>query len=177
MWAELRSADVIHELWVPQLGPKMDTVPGKPNHLLMQADRVGEYLGDCAEYCGVGHAWMRLRVIVQTPEDFEAWERQQAQPALEVTGSAQRGRETFRSRTCVQCHTIQGVAAEGDVGPDLTHFASRATLGAGVADNTPEELNRWLNDPQSMKPGCYMPRMRLTSTEMTDLVAYLESLR
>jgi len=176
-WAELRSADVIHELWVPQLGPKMDTVPGKPNHLLLQADRAGEYLGDCAEYCGAGHAWMRLRVVVQTPDDFAAWQRQQAQPAAMVTGSAQRGRDIFQTRTCVQCHTIQGVSAEGNVGPDLTHFASRATLGAGVADNTPEELKRWLNNPQSMKPGCYMPRMRLTPTEITDLMAYLEALR
>jgi cytochrome c oxidase subunit 2 len=177
MWAELRSADVIHELWVPRLGPKMDTVPGKPNHLLLQADQVGEYLGDCAEYCGAGHAWMRLRVVVQTPEDFAAWEREQAQPAPTVAELVPRGQKVFQSRTCVQCHAIQGVSTEGNVGPDLTHFASRATLGAGVADNTPEELKRWLDNPQSMKPGCHMPRMRLTPTEMTDLVAYLEALR
>ena len=177
MWVELRSADVIHEVWVPQLGPKMDTVPGKPNHLLLQADRPGVYLGDCAEYCGAGHAWMRLRVVVQSPDDFAAWKRQQAQPAAQVTGSAHRGRDIFQARTCVHCHAIQGVSAEGNVGPDLTHFASRATLGAGVADNTPEELKRWLNNPQSMKPGCYMPRMRLTPAELADLMAYLEALQ
>jgi cytochrome c oxidase subunit 2 len=177
MWVQLQSADVIHELWIPQLGPKMDAVPGMPNHLLLEADQPGEYLGDCAEYCGVGHAWMRVRVVVQTPQDFEAWERQQALSAAAVTGSALRGREVFQTQTCIQCHSIQGVDMTGTVGPDLTHFASRATLGAGVADNTPAELSRWLNDPQSIKPGCNMPRMRLKATEISDLTAYLEALR
>jgi cytochrome c oxidase subunit 2 len=174
---ELRSADVIHELWIPQLGPKMDAVPGKPNHLLLEADRVGEYLGNCAEYCGAGHAWMRLRVVVQSPTDFEAWEREQVKPAAMAAGPAHYGRQIFASRTCIQCHAIEGVSEIGDVGPDLTHFASRATLGAGVADNTPVDLRLWLNDPQSLKPGCYMPRMRLTPAEVTDLTAYLEALK
>ena len=174
---ELRSADVIHEVWVPQLGPKMDTVPGKPNHLMMEADQPGEYVGDCAEYCGAGHAWMRLRVVVQSGQDFAEWERRQAGPPSTATGPAERGRATFQARTCVQCHSIQGLSETGNIGPDLTHFASRATLGAGVADNTPTELGRWLNDPQALKPGCYMPRMRLTPNELTDLMAYLEGLR
>jgi len=177
MVLELRSADVIHEFWVPQLGPKMDMVPGIPNRLILEADQPGEYFGDCAEYCGVGHAWMRLRVVVQTPGDFEVWERQQTQPAAIATESAARGRTIFQTRTCIQCHTIQGLALKGNVGPDLTHFASRATLGAGVADNTPEELGLWLNNPQAMKPGCYMPQMRLTPAEITDMTAYLESLK
>ena len=175
MLVELRSADVIHELWIPQLGPKMDTVPGMPNHLVLQADEVGEYLGDCAEYCGAGHAWMRLRVVVQTPQDFEAWERGQAKPTLVVVNSDQRGRTLFQSQTCIQCHSIEGVSVTGNVGPDLTHFGSRVTLGAGVLDNTPAELHRWLSDPQSVKPGCYMPNMRLNSTEIDDLTAYLEA--
>jgi len=177
MLVELRSADVIHELWVPQMAPKMDAVPGMPNHLVLEADRPGEYLGDCAEYCGAGHAWMQLRVDVQTPQDFEAWERGQSRPPSLATGLAERGRDIFQSRTCIECHAIDGLGSRGNVGPDLTHFASRATLGAGVADNTPEELDRWLNDPQSLKPGCYMPRMRLTPTEVVDLMAYLEGLR
>jgi cytochrome c oxidase subunit 2 len=174
---ELRSADVIHELWIPQLGPKMDAVPGMPNHLLLQADEVGEYLGDCAEYCGAGHAWMRLRVVVQSPADFEAWEHQQAMPAVALDELSQRGRQIFQTQTCIQCHAMQGVSETGDIGPDLTHFGSRATLGAGVADNTPEELGLWLNDPQSIKPGCYMPKMRLTPTQVTDLTTYLEALK
>jgi cytochrome c oxidase subunit 2 len=155
----------------------MDAVPGKPNHLLLEPDRVGEYLGDCAEYCGAGHAWMRLRIVVQSPADFEAWEHQQAMPPAKAVGSAQQGRQFFQMQTCIQCHTIEGVSEIGDVGPNLTHFGSRATLGAGVADNTPEELRLWLNDPQSIKPGCYMPRMRLTPTQITDLTAYLEALK
>jgi cytochrome c oxidase subunit 2 len=175
MLVELRSADVIHELWIPQLGPKMDTVPGMPNHLVLQADQVGEYLGDCAEYCGVGHAWMRLRVVVQPQREFEAWEQEQAKPTLVIGNSDRRGRTLFQSQTCIQCHSIQGVSIAGNVGPDLTHFASRATLGAGVLDNSSAELHRWLSDPQSIKPGCYMPNMRLRSTEINDLTAYLEA--
>jgi len=177
IWTELKSADVIHELWIPQLGPKMDAVPGLSNHLMLRADWTGEYLGDCAEYCGAGHAWMRLRIVVQTPAEFEAWERRQSEPAGMVEGSAERGREFFQSHTCIQCHAVAGLALGANVGPDLTHFASRATLGAGVADNTPEKLRDWLNDPQSMKPGCYMPRMRLSPTDVTNLAAYLEALR
>jgi cytochrome c oxidase subunit 2 len=174
--AELRSADVIHEVWVPQLGPKMDTVPGMPNHLLLQAERPGEYLGDCAEFCGAGHAWMRLRVIVQTPADFAAWESRQAQSPAPQTGSALRGRAVFQARTCVKCHAVQGLC-DAAIGPDLTHFASRATLGAGVADNTAAELSRWLSDPQAIKPGCHMPNMRLTRSELADVSAYLEGLK
>jgi len=177
MLTELQSADVIHELWIPQLGPKMDTVPGKPNHLVLQADQVGEYLGNCAEFCGVGHAWMRVRVVVQTDADFAAWDHLQAQPAPEVSGAALRGEQTFQSETCIQCHAIQGLSTTGHVGPDLTHFASRATLGAGVGDNTPEELKRWLGNPQSLKPGCYMPNMRLIPSQISDLTAYLEALK
>lgn len=175
--AELRSADVIHEVWFPQLGPKMDTVPGKPNHLILQADHPGDYLGDCAEYCGPGHAWMRLRAVVQTPAEFDQWEHQQAQVPPQMSGAAARGREIFQRRTCSQCHAIAGLMPQGTVGPDLTHFGSRATLGAGVLENTPAELARWLADPQAIKPGCYMPRMRLTQEEITDLTAYLEALR
>lgn len=177
IWAELRSADVIHELWVPQLGPKMDTVPGKPNRLMLQADQVGEYLGDCAEYCGPGHAWMRLRVVVQSPTDFAAWEKQQAQPAAAITAPFAHGREIFQTQTCIQCHTITGVSNIGKVGPDLTHFGSRATLGAGVADNTAVQLQSWLENPQLLKPGCYMPQMRLQPADVQDLTAYLEALK
>jgi cytochrome c oxidase subunit 2 len=177
MLAELRSADVIHELWIPQLGPKMDTVPGKPNRLVLQADHLGEYLGNCAEFCGVGHAWMRVRVIVQSPEDFQKWEAEQAKPAAPASGSALHGQQIFQNETCIQCHAIQGVSTTGNVGPDLTHFGSRQTLGAGVADNTPEELSRWLANPQALKPGCYMPRMRLAKEQISDLTDYLEGLK
>jgi cytochrome c oxidase subunit 2 len=177
MVVELRSADVIHEVWVPQLAPKMDAVPGKPNRLIMEADRPGVYLGDCAEYCGVGHAWMRLRVVAQTPQDFAAWEHGQSAAPMAMTGSARSGESIFQKDTCVECHSIQGIETSGNVGPNLTHFATRATLGAGVADNTPEELALWLDNPQALKPGCYMPRMRLQPAELKDLASYLEALR
>jgi cytochrome c oxidase subunit 2 len=177
MVVELQSADVIHEVWVPQLAPKMDAVPGKPNRLIMEADRPGVYLGDCAEYCGAGHAWMRLRVVAQTPQDFAAWEHEQSLAPMAMTGSARSGESIFRTDTCIECHSIAGIETSGNVGPNLTHFATRATLGAGVADNTPEELALWLDNPQAIKPGCYMPRMRLQPAELKDLANYLEALR
>jgi len=177
LWVELKSADVIHELWVLQLGPKMDAIPGMPNHLFLEADTPGQYLGTCSQYCGAGHAWMRLLIVVQTPHDFAAWEQGQSQLPTSPTGSAAHGRQIFEARTCIQCHAIDGVSMTGDVGPNLTHFASRSTLGAGVADNTAEELRSWLRNPQAMKPGCYMPNMRLTEAEITELTAYLGSLK
>ncbi|HTW93209.1 MAG TPA: cytochrome c oxidase subunit II [Tepidisphaeraceae bacterium] len=173
----LQSADVIHELWIPRMGPKMDAVPGLDNRLRLEANQPAVYLGNCAEFCGVGHAWMRLRVVVQSPADFAAWERQMSQPPPPMFGEAKLGREFFQTHTCIQCHTIEGLGPPQDVGPDLTHFASRATLGAGAAPNTPEELGRWLNNPQSIKPGCYMPHMQLSSSEIKELTAYLEALK
>ena len=174
---ELRSDDVIHELWIPRMGPKMDAVPGLSNHLIFEGDHPAIYLGNCAEYCGAGHAWMRLRVVVQAPGDFAAWEEQMTRAPAAMAGEGLRGREFFESHTCVDCHSIEGLGSTANVGPDLTHFASRATLGAGVAENTPKELALWLEDPQAMKPGCHMPRMQLTAEDISELTAYLEALR
>lgn len=174
---ELRSADVIHELWAPQLAPKMDLVPGQNNRLTIQGDSAGVYLGTCAEFCGVGHAWMRVRVIVQTPEEFKQWESAQRLPPQPVMPAGERGRAMFFARSCIQCHAIDGTSAQGDTGPNLTHLASRATLASGVLDNTPENLRLWLADPQTIKPGCHMPNMKLTNEEVDQIAKYLESLK
>jgi cytochrome c oxidase subunit 2 len=175
MLLQLDSADVIHDFWVPQLGRKMDMVPGHTNWLWVEPDKTGTYLGACAEYCGTEHAWMRIRVIVQPQAEFDAWQRQQAQPhAAPTGGDATQGAQLFAQLTCASCHAVAGTPANARVGPDLTHYGSRDTLGAGVLDNTPDNLARWLKDPQAVKPGNHMPNLQLTDDQIRALVAYLE---
>jgi cytochrome c oxidase subunit 2 len=175
----VESADVIHDFWAPSLGRKIDATPGHPVSIRIQADAPGVYHGACAEYCGTEHAWMRFDVVAEPPADFDAWVAEQAGAAAVGLGSA--GAKLFSERTCVQCHAIRGTEADGvppaRVAPDLTHFASRQTLGAGVLPNTPENLSVWLKYPQSIKPGCHMPSLRLTERETQDLTDYLEVLR
>ncbi len=174
----LLSADVIHDFWMPQLGRKMDMVPGMTNQTWFAADRPGTYYGRCAEYCGQEHAWMRLRVMAQSPEDFRRWEQAQlAVPAAPTSGPAVQGQVYFEHMSCPSCHTIRGTNAHARIGPDLTHLASRETIAAGRLDNTPAELDHWLLEPNIVKPGCKMPNMHLTTQQRTDLVAYLEGLR
>jgi cytochrome c oxidase subunit 2 len=176
--AQIESADVIHDFWVPQLGRKMDATPGYPTQMWIEADVPGTYLGTCAEYCGAQHAWMRIRVIAQTPAEFDAWVRQQAQvPETPATGDAAQGAQLFQDLTCRTCHTIAGTEAKGRIGPDLTHLSGRETLGAGVLDNTPDNLARWLTNPQAIKPGSYMPNLNLTYAQARALAAYLEALK
>lgn len=169
----LESVDVIHDFWVPQLGRKMDAVPGHPNATWIAADKPGTYLGACAEFCGVQHAWMRLRVIAQPQVEFDAWLQGQAgaitQPA---TDEAKKGALIFNERTCANCHALDGKALRPNVGPNLAHLDTRETLGAGVIDNTPQNLASWLQDAQAIKPGCLMPNLKLSSDEVQALVAY-----
>ena len=180
----IESADVVHDFWVPRLTRKVDMVPGHPNHLWLEADRPGVYDGLCAEFCGAQHAHMRFTVVAEPPADFAAWERAQARPATPSTGAGTRaaaGARIFRARTCSTCHAIRGTARAtepaGDLAPDLTHLAGRSTLAAGTLPNTPGDLARWLADPQSVKPGSRMPDLDLSRRELSDLVAYLETLR
>lgn len=171
---QLDAADVIHDFWVPQLGRKMDMIPGHTNWLWVEPEKAGTYLGACAEYCGAEHAWMRIRVIVQPQAEFDAWLRQQAAPHPAPTGGdAARGAQLFSQLTCASCHAVAGTGADARVGPDLTHFGGRDTLGAGVQDNTPENLTRWLKNPQAVKPGNHMPNLQLTDDQVRALVAYL----
>ena len=171
---DLASADVIHSFWVPELGPKMDMLPGSTNHLRLFARRTGSFEGQCAEFCGVEHAWMRIRVIVESQSDFETWLAAQRLPAA-VKGSE--GERVLLSNICVNCHTIRGTAAAGTAGPDLTHVGARATIGAGVLPNDVARMRAWLADPQRYKPGSLMPRVPLTDADLDALAAYLGSLR
>jgi len=174
----LRSADVIHDFWVPELGRKMDIIPGIENRSWFAADVPGTYLGACAEYCGQEHAWMRIRVIAQTPEDFARWEQEQlVVPATPTDGDAARGAQDFQQLSCASCHTIRGTAANERIGPDLTHVASRQTIAAGRLENTPGNLAKWLLEPDLVKPGCKMPNLHLPREQLNSLVAYLETLK
>jgi cytochrome c oxidase subunit II len=175
---ELVGGDVIHDLWIPQLGPKMDAVPGQPNWLWLQAQQPGTYQGVCAEYCGTEHAWMLVRAIAMAPADYTAWLTANTQPATAPTGgNAARGAQLFTQRTCISCHAIAGTAAQALAGPNLTHVASRQILAAGVLENNPENMARWLRNPQEVKPGNHMPNVRLSEDEVRDLTAYMETLR
>jgi cytochrome c oxidase subunit 2 len=171
---DLTSVDVIHSFWVPELGPKMDMLPGTTNHLRLFARRAGSYDGQCAEFCGVEHAWMRIRVVVQSQVEFDRWLSAQALPAAAHGGDGER---VFLSNICVNCHTIRGTTATGTAGPDLTHLGARATIGAGVLPNDVARMRAWLADPQRYKPGSLMPRVPLPDADLDALAAYLVSLK
>jgi cytochrome c oxidase subunit II len=174
----VESSDVIHDFWVPELGRKIDATPGRPTSIWLEADRAGSYTGTCAEYCGVQHAWMRILVVAEAPETFAEWQRHQLAVAPRpIEAPARRGAATFESMTCVKCHAIGGRGDNARVAPDLTHLASRTTLGAGVIPNTPADLAHWLQDPQGIKEGCHMPDAQLTDAQVADLVAYFETLK
>jgi cytochrome c oxidase subunit 2 len=174
----LDAADVLHEFWVAQLARKMTTVPGHPNHIWLEADTPGTYPGSCSEFCGAEHAWMRFTVVAQPPAEFAAWEQSQLQPSVApATPEAQQGEQIFMQMSCVNCHDINGTDAKARVGPDLTHLASRAQIGAGILDNTPENLRRWLRNPQDVKPDVEMPNFQFTEAQVSALTAYLETLR
>lgn len=173
---QLEAVDVIHAFSVPQLTYKRDMIPGHTNYVWLQADEPGTYLGACVEYCGTQHAWMRLRVIAHPPEEFAAWQQQQQQtPTVPTTGEAARGAQLFNDLTCVNCHAVRG-RSDALAGPDLTHVASRETLGAGVIENTRENLADWITNPHAIKPGTYMPGFQLPDEDLQALLDYMETL-
>ena len=174
---ELTTDDVLHSFWVPQLQAKTDTVPGRVNHTWLEADSPRRYRGQCAEFCGLQHAKMAFFVVAQSQDDFDAWLEAQSEPAREPAGaSALAGQEVFLNSTCAGCHAIDGTSANAELGPDLTHLASRDTIAAGVLDNNRSNLEQFVSDPQSLKPGAIMPPTELSSQELQTLVDYLEQL-
>jgi len=172
---KLESADVAHSFWIPQLGGKVDVIPNRVNTLWFEPRQPGVYLGNCAEFCGLQHANMLIRVVVDSPEDFEKWV--EAERANAVQGQAQVGQDLFLTTSCVNCHTVRGTRAAGTFGPDLTHLMSRQTIGSGIVPNTPDSMRAWMKDPQNVKPGCRMPDMQLTDSELDEIVAYLLTLK
>lgn len=210
----LTSADVIHSFWFPRQAGKRDVIPGHENQLWFTADSIGRFPGQCAEFCGTSHALMKMEVVVEAPEDFEAWVAAQTRssPGVElvsltprdsveamigpdaagqdtlpaaVPDSAQAasrqdlasaGQQLLLSKGCIACHRIQGTPAAGVLGPDLSHVGSRGTIAAGILENTPENMIRWLRDPSAVKPGALMPNLQLNEEELRTLAAYLASL-
>ena len=174
----LRTADVIHSFWVPELQVKQDLVPGMDNHLSLEADHAGRFRGQCAEYCGLQHAHMVFFVQAQPPAEFQEWLTAQGRPAAEPTSAlARQGRNTFEGSSCAGCHTIRGTTADGELGPDLTHLAGRETIGAGIERLDPDTLARWIANAQDAKPGAAMPPTELTPAEVDAVVAYLLELQ
>jgi cytochrome c oxidase subunit 2 len=174
----VRTADVIHSFWAPQLNRKVDAVPGRANRLLLYADEPGRYRGDCAELCGAQHSRMGLAVYADSPAEFRRWLDRQASPAREPASSGERaGQRVFLDSQCADCHTIRGTPARGRIGPDLTHLQARETIAALTLPNTRRELSRWVRDPQAVKPANRMPALDLAPSEHEAVIDYLESLR
>ncbi|HEU4629784.1 MAG TPA: cytochrome c oxidase subunit II [Gemmatimonadaceae bacterium] len=174
----LTSTDVIHSIWVPNLAGKKDLIPGYTQSVWFQADTAGVYRGQCAEFCGHQHAKMALVVVAEPPAEFQRWLAQSRQPALPPTDSVtRRGQEVFLTGPCVMCHAIDGTPAGSNVGPNLTHLASRRTLGAGTLPNTRGHLAGWIVDPQRVKPGVWMPPNQLAPRDLEALLTYLQSLK
>jgi cytochrome c oxidase subunit 2 len=176
---ELESRDVIHSFWIPELGGKMDMIPGRRTRLLLHPTRTGTFRGVCAEYCGASHAYMAFAVRVVEEEEFSRWLAQQARPAeAPLEPVAARGRELFLGNGCGACHTVRGIAAAGRIGPDLTHVGGRDTLAAGRLANEADDLQRWITRPAELKPQVHMPGFAmLPPDDLRALAVFLESLK
>lgn len=175
------SADVIHSLWIPQLNGKFDMILGQTNTVSIQATTIGSYRGECAEFCGAQHAHMAFIVVAEEPDQFDKWAAKQAQPAANLDPHSDamvfEGQQTFLGSSCVYCHTVKGTNASGTLGPDLTHLASRATIGAGILPNTPGNLAGWIINAQAIKPGNFMPPMDLDPDQLQAILAYFQTLQ
>lgn len=174
----LESADVIHDFWVPALARKIQLVPGLTNQIWLEANAPGTYDGECAEYCGAEHSWMRFLVVAESPVAFNMWlHGQENAAAIPAMDSAQTGLKIFQTMSCINCHSIRGVSVAANAAPDLTHLAGRQILGGGVLSNTETNLFRWLKNPQAIKRGCFMPDLKLTDAQVGALTSYLETLQ
>ncbi len=175
----LTTADVIHSFWVPQLHGKMDMIPGQTNTITLQADQPGVYRGQCAEFCGAQHANMAFLVIADQPAAYQTWLADQVKSSVQpkVGSTEQQGQQAFLGSACTYCHTIRGTNASGTIGPDLTHIASRMTIGSGILPNTRGTLAGWIMNSQSIKPENHMPPMDLTAEQLQAMLDYFATLK
>jgi cytochrome c oxidase subunit II len=175
----LVTRDVIHSFWVPALHGKVDEIPGQPNYIRVQANHAGSFEGQCGEYCGEQHAHMRLLVVAQPPDEYQAWLNAQLKPAAEPQDSeALHGRDVFNNAACALCHTVRGTIAQGKVAPDLTHLASRQNIAANTYKNDEANLEAWITHAQSLKPGCEMPNITaFNGRDIRALTRYLRELK
>ncbi|HYD63550.1 MAG TPA: cytochrome c oxidase subunit II [Noviherbaspirillum sp.] len=175
----LKSGNVIHSFWVPNLAGKIDMIPGHVNRLRLHADKPGVFRGQCAEYCGAQHARMALHVIAQEPAEYDAWTNsQRLAAAVPDDPVLLRGRQLFLDNRCGLCHTVRGISAAGQLGPDLTHVGSRHSLGGGILPNNSGTIAGWISGSQQIKPGNRMPSFnQFSGDELRALSTYLASLQ
>lgn len=176
---EVETRDVMHSFWVPALHGKVDLIPGQANYIRILASDPGEYQGQCAEFCGAEHARMRILVIAQEPDEYNAWLEAQRKPADEPSSDrAKSGERIFLAGPCSMCHRVRGTVAGGTVAPDLTHIGSRQMIAANSYKNNDAYLEAWITHAQSLKPEAQMPNLtQFTGEQLADLVAYLRQLR
>ena len=175
---ELRSADVIHDWWVPELGNKMDCIPGHVNHLWLNINKAATYAGLCSEFCGAQHAWMRMDIVVQNTADYNNWLAATAAIAKVPSDSlAMKGASIFQATTCANCHRVNGTPAAGAIGPDLTHLFSRMKMLAGMMPVNEANLYKWIANPQQVKPGSKMPDFIYSKDTVNALVHYMTQLQ
>ena len=171
----LSSPDVIHSFWAPSIAGKMDAIPGRVNRLVLEPTQTGVFNGTCAEFCGTAHAQMGFRVVVVPENEFADYLEAQAAPAA-VTEAP--GLDLFLKNGCAACHTVRGTPADGDVGPDLTHVASRLTIAAGILPTTEENIAAFISATDHIKPGVEMPSFGVLPDEEIALIAeWLGSLK
>ncbi len=173
----IQTVDVVHSYWVPQLGGKIDAIPGQTNKTWFRATQTGSFPGQCSEFCGIEHGDMRFVVIVDSQADFDKWVTDQQSPIPTATGDAAQGEALFMKGACVACHTINGTPAQGKIGPNLTHVKSRTIIAGGALDNTTGNMWTWLADPQAVKPGTVMPNLHLSQQDIILLAQFLDTLK
>ena len=175
----LQSEDVIHSFWIPSIGGKVDMIPGRITRLVLHPTRTGIFRGACAEYCGTSHALMNFYVRVVSRADFDRWlENENRDAVVPVDEAAERGKRVFARSGCGACHTVRGTESSGNVGPDLTHFGSRLSLGAGMLPNRTDSITSWLRLTGHLKPDAEMPAFDvLSDEELRDMTSYLEQLK
>jgi cytochrome c oxidase subunit 2 len=175
---ELRSADVIHSFWAPNLEGKTDVIPGQQNEMVLRADSAGVYRAQCAEFCGQQHANMALSIVAESEPAYARWLASAKAPAAPpANDTANAGMAVFMSHSCAFCHSIRGTPATGTFGPDLTHVGSRSTLAAGTLPNTVGYLAGWISNPDRLKPGTKMPASPMDGASLQAVVRYLEGLK
>lgn len=172
----MSSADTDHSFWVPRLAGKLDLIPNKTNVMWIDPQKAGLYLGQCAQYCGTQHAKMLIRVYADSPSQFAAWVAAQQKKAVEDS-EAKAGEAAFQHNACISCHTVDGTVATGRFGPDLTHLASRDTIGSGAVPLNAANIRAFVDDPAHFKPGALMPPMHLNDKDLDLVTAYLMSLK
>jgi cytochrome c oxidase subunit 2 len=174
----LESVDIIHSFWVPELGGKTDTIPGRVNSMWILADKPGIFTGQCAEFCGLQHSLMRMLVIVESKEQYDAWLKLQQEPIpTDLSEVEEHGKSLVLEGSCKNCHTLDGTDAKGTSGPNLTHFASRQTFAGAILPTTEENVRDWITDPQALKPGNLMPKADLSEDQINQITAFLMILK